>query len=773
MKHRHLWLGLVGLTSCLTVVACGLSGVTGFGDLFDSGSNANSNDGTASDDTSVGDVTDVDNSNDNSSIGDVTSDPDAGTPNPIWPYLDEAIRARVRNESALRANVTLWFVRDDAIAHSAFLHVRSGMITTVESRRSADTVEASGFNELGDVLDSAEFVFGVDFDESTPAEYIIPADMPDEPIPDDVPPPTIKMLAPGSDVSLPLGSTLIVQWTYTTAAHETLVRIYMQRADSAGSEGRTQVGSAVAAASEATAGTLSIILQDIDPGLYRIEGEIDDGRESSIAVAPGRVEVVEDEDNVAPSIEILSPLAEIQLYEGEVLPIAWRVEDDSDNTTVAFSLATADETGGADGRVIIGTPVCDDPGGDGVCQAELTIADVRPGLYDLVGEIDDGELVGTYRVAEVVRILNDEPQLEFLEPRDDFRCDPGDSFDVGWIDSDDNDNARIRLVLDPDLNAVRLDGDEVLLVPVLDEDPDAAGDDEKTVEIPAGVEKGKYRLAGTISDGITKPVYARARGLIYFGVCMPEDPQLVLTVDDVSRKVHIGGTIEVELKTSGVPHDANIRFYLSNHAYGGTVSAEMLTAGVDLDALAISSFEPIITNDGWPRRFDLTFEAEADGTFCSPAAPDSVWIRQEVEVTNVNVVSYRCPGGRDQLCPGVEVEWYGGGFEELEHHEEVEFWLSNDGSVPPDGAQDDTHRIIHRASESPGPVLEAKQVAEITLPSVIIHVLEGGGQLGCPRGLEHYKLVTVVESPEFGRIISPHPDWIGLCLQFLDSPPRE
>jgi len=166
----------------------------------------------------------------------------------------------VRNESALRADVTLRFIRDDAIAHSAFLRVRSSTITTVESRKSADIVQAFGLDETGDVLPSVTFVFGVDFDEDTPAEYIIPADIPDEPIPDDVQPPTIKMLEPESDETLTLGSTLMVRWTYTTTSQEAVVRIYMQRADATGTEDRTQVGPSVPATLDGAAGELSIIL---------------------------------------------------------------------------------------------------------------------------------------------------------------------------------------------------------------------------------------------------------------------------------------------------------------------------------------------------------------------------------------------------------------------------------------------------------------------------------------------------------------------------------
>jgi len=758
------------------VVACGRSGATGFGDLVDPSTDANSNDNTESDDTSVGDVTDGDNSNDNPGPGDVPTDPDGGTQNPTrpQPQPEEAIRARVRNESALRADVTLRFIRDDAIAHSAFLRVRSSTITTVESRKSADIVQAFGLDETGDVLPSVTFVFGVDFDEDTPAEYIIPADIPDEPpsdepIPDDVQPPTIKVLEPANDETLTLGSTLMVRWTYTTASQEAVVRIYMQRADATGTEDRTQVGPTVPAALDGAAGELSIILQDIDPGLYRIVGEINDGAEAVTAVAPGWVEVVSEVDDAAPSITILSPLEETELYEGKVLSIAWRVEGDEDNATVTFFLVTAEETAGTEEPIVIGSPLCDDPDADGVCWAELAMAGVRPGLYDLVGQIDVGGVVEAHRVAGVVRILNDEPQLTFLEPADDFELDPGESFDVVWTDSDDNDNARILLLLDPDLNGVGLDGDEVLLVPPLDEDPDGTSD-TTTVEIPTGVPKGVYRLAGTISDGIAE-VYARAPGLIYFGVCMPQDPELVLTVDDAPLKRRLGETIEVELETSDVPIDAGVRFYLSKVGSGGTVSAEMHTASVNLhgvNVLAISSFEPVIPNEGWPRQFDLVVEVEVCGTLYSTTAPDSVWIRQEVEVTNVEVVSYTCRQGRDAQCPGLEVKWYGGGFEEQEPHADVQFWLSDDGEVPPDGAQDNTHRIIHRASESPN----VDQEAQLILTRIIIYELPEGNQLGCPRGLGDYKLVTVVEPPDFGRIISSYPDWIGVCLHFQDPLPR-
>ena len=87
-------------------------------------------------------------------------------------------------------------------------------------------------------------------------------------------------------------------------------------------------------------------------------------------------------------------------------------------------------------------------------------------------------------------------------------------------------------------------------------------------------------------------------------------------------------------------------------------------------------------------------------------APGSVWIRQEVEVTGVEMINYTCTGTSepsDDPRPflGVEVTWFGGGFRERELHAEVHFWISNDGNVPDDDQADSGHRVFRTALESP------------------------------------------------------------------------
>ena len=91
----------------------------------------------------------------------------------------------------------------------------------------------------------------------------------------------------------------------------------------------------------------------------------------------------------------------------------------------------------------------------------LTLTDVLPGLFDLVGRISDGELEGVARVERVVRVLpepeNDPPMLVLTQPAAGVEVEigPGDSFLVAWEDSDADHNARISILLDPDETALK------------------------------------------------------------------------------------------------------------------------------------------------------------------------------------------------------------------------------------------------------------------------------------------------------------------------------
>ena len=148
MKRVYVSIGALGLIACLSLATCDPSGSTSFNDLLSGTSN----------DVSVSDVT--------ADGGDLT------TPGSVFPVID-AIRARVRNESSARADVTMRFIREDSIVHLAFVRVLPATITTVASPEAAEVVELSGLDDRGRALSGATFVFGVDFDETAPAEYTV------------------------------------------------------------------------------------------------------------------------------------------------------------------------------------------------------------------------------------------------------------------------------------------------------------------------------------------------------------------------------------------------------------------------------------------------------------------------------------------------------------------------------------------------------------------------------------------------------------------------
>ncbi|MGB2985432.1 MAG: hypothetical protein WBE26_06070, partial [Phycisphaerae bacterium] len=205
MRRRRQWLGALAVAGSVILTACDGSGDTSLGELGGTESAASTSSGTSS---SEGSQTSE------QSVGDVTTDINGGAVEPAQPLPPKAaVAARVRNESANRADVTLRFIHDETVVHLAFVRVLPDTVTTVLSPKPAGLIEASGIDERGEALASDAFAFGVDFDETTPAEYTITDEPPDEPPPDDPEPDnpepaTLTMLEPASDDTRTLGSTL-------------------------------------------------------------------------------------------------------------------------------------------------------------------------------------------------------------------------------------------------------------------------------------------------------------------------------------------------------------------------------------------------------------------------------------------------------------------------------------------------------------------------------------------------------------------------------------
>ena len=324
--------------------------------------------------------------------------------------------------------------------------------------------------------------------------------------------------------------------------------------------------------------------------------------------------------------------------------------------------------GGLDAETFsIGPPIAEDPDGPSADSVRITIADVLPGLYDLVGTIYDGQLTGFDRIERAIRVLpdldNDAPQLVLVQPSDDVELSVGESLLIEWIDSDANDNARIKLLLDPDFGEVGLDGDEYVLANAINEDADGAGD-RRVVLIAGDVPPGTYEVVGVIRDGSTEVVtHGGARVLVLAaaidggndagngndkddtgtgdgdgdreggtegGVNPGGDddddsndddmgPGLIVieTGPDVTREGAVLFTVQIRgISEPSLNGDVIVR--LSNQAYGGDVRIDIprdeWTIREDSTLLIALSADRVPT-EAWPQVFDLELDILVDGVW--------------------------------------------------------------------------------------------------------------------------------------------------------------
>lgn len=705
--------------------------------------------------------------NGNSNVNDNTGeDPGTGTPRPR-PGAGTA--ARVRNESAFRADVTLRFIEEDTVAHLAFVRVLPLSTTTVTGPTVAEILEFTGSSANGSALPPATLYFGEDFGDDEPAEYVIPANPGGGGEPPE--PPSITLLEPASDITVALGGVLTARWTDDVPTLGTIVRIGFRPADDVTAT-IVFLGPAVGAALDGPNDELDVIVEAMDPGVYAVVAQIDDGSTVVQATAPGRVEIVNAGDNVAPSITILAPLDMVSAFNGESVDIEWEDDDPDDNATVEFSLENADPSVVGIGPYTISPPLAEDADGAGDRYVAL-IDGVLPGVYDLVAHIDDGDLSGTDRAVRVVRVLadpeNDIPSLTLVEPTADVDIMPGGSFTVRWVDSDENDNASISLYLDPDEALARLDGDEFLLVSTLQEDPDGAGD-RITLGVPTGVPQGIYRIAGKISDGVAE-VVAWAPGRLLFGVSSAGQPELSLNEPAADVRTRLGESIDVFVHAVNLPFGASPRLFLSNEAFGGTVRVEITPPSLTFNApiaLEIPTGLGAIPNSAWPRSFELIAEVLIDSVPNTAKAAGVIWVRQEVQIVHSELVNCDCETGTLPTDPrafiGFNITYFGGGFTERDLRQPVEFWLTADGEIPLTGV-DVFHGILGYAEESP------RLTHNVNFPiNRIVTPRVPGQQLQLLIRAGIYQIVPVVRSAEFGLMVSPPaPQTVDVCLCLSDN----
>jgi len=746
----------------------------------------------------------VNNGSSGDSVGDVTIPGGEQEPGFPVPGLD-AVRARVRNESAFRADVTVRFIKDDAVVHLAFVRVLPSTVATVVSPELADIVELSGLDESGQALTTATFVLGQDFTSDSPAEYKVPSRLGDAgndpPVvsPDPDVTPTVLELAlrfPEADVTLPLGSVMDVGWSDLADRAGAIVSVYLRHVES---RALTPAGPGVGALLDGLNDSLTIVVQGVEPGTYEVVGVLSDSGNEVLSVAPGKLTVVRDPFNAAPTLSI-TPLGGLtQLRSGGTVRVAWTDDDPDDNATITFSLESMQIEGGVE-RFPLGPPLAEDPDGSAADSATLTVENVLPGVYDIVGLIDDGQLVGTSRITAVVRVLpeinNDAPQLRLTYPIVNTTVPRGSSFVVRWTDSDENDDARISLLLDPDLENVPLDGNETVLIASLGEDPDGAGD-QVILGIPDALPVQTFRLVGVISDGLTL-VMSQAPGHILVkpaevvggppgggGTTIDDEEALTWTITVLDPPVEFG--LEASDVLTVMVHEyegvfaERPRFFLSNVPHGGSVRVE-ITPDIPPRSPEIKEFPLIIPTSGvpnsaWPRIFDLETEIHVNGAMHTTVASRPVWIMQDVEVVNAALVNISCSAAAavpdtGTRFVGFELTWFGGGFTTDEAHPPVDFWLSKDAQIPAGDREDRTHRRVLQTQASPN-VQRTVRIDLATLVGSDSRAAGQGGSLAASEGLAgsaiepgKYYLLSVFDPTGPRRtVFDPYFSLFDLCNQ--------
>ena len=353
------------------------------------------------------------------SVGDVAApgvtEPSAGRP----VASGAAIGVQVRNLSATSADVTLRFFLNDVVVHLTLLRVPPTSTSLVIGPDRADRFTAGGVDEDGNPLPEGEFFEGMDFGDGTQAVYQIGGD-PNEPspgqdLPDGTPvndddvedtpgandPPQLVFLEPAEDQTVPLGSVVTLVWRDADPDDDARIQLLLRSVEPGGST--IPLAPIIAEDPDGVNDRLRVVIENVSPGEYQVVGIIRDRVVAVEAVAPGRLSVITDPDNEAPTLTILQPATDITVFQDSSLAVAWSDEDDGpayitfylDGDGVAFN---ADD-------IQISPPIAAGRNGPGADSGRLAIGNVPVGTYSLLGVINDGELFGTARAAGRVRVV--------------------------------------------------------------------------------------------------------------------------------------------------------------------------------------------------------------------------------------------------------------------------------------------------------------------------------------------------------------------------------
>ncbi|MCG3131721.1 MAG: hypothetical protein FLDDKLPJ_02526 [Phycisphaerae bacterium] len=663
----------------------------------------------------------------------------------------------IRNAAESAAAVTVLFAADGVQVHIAYVRVLPGTIVQVSSPAPANRIQINATTDDGALVLNRTFALGVDYEIDEMIEFTLepneggpPGDGTADPG-DGFAPPVFRVMSVEIEgLSAAIGSAALVRWEDEGGSPQSTVAFHLRSLNDVDpSSLGAQVSPQVALALDGINDEIRLVLSGVPAGAYELLAVVRDGSFETTVIAAPQLTLFRDPLNAPPTIRLVSPAQAVTMSAADAFDLCWDDADPDSSAVVSLSLFRVMPSGESVSYPLAG-PLPEDPDGAADCVRVIP-SQVIPGVYDLVATISDGVLSGVDRRERWIEIRGTEtdhpPTLTLLAPAANLATTRGGAVSVSWHDDDSDSSAIISLMLDPDLSSDALDGNEVLLVSALAEDPDGAGNDEIRIGFPADIAAGEYRLAGTIWDGRTSAV-SFAAGKINItdrgSDEQSESPEVDAVWPLTDQRIRDGYGLTFGARFSNVaPGDLGVRYFLKGVLAGESWSVDLLPISTELRNGSAFTWTADLSRISIPdeiraHRLELRVQLfDGDRLVASDAAPGAVFIRRELAPLEVGGVLPDCEAhGGVPADARIEFGWVGGGSAVHDPANIVRFWLAKDGVWPPPLDDDRTHRIILLGAEQPGVVFnEAVPWEALT---------------GMDPGL--YTLIAEIQDPQFGEI---------------------
>jgi len=295
--------------------------------------------------------------------------------------------------------------------------------------------------------------------------------------------PTIEILKP-SETGEEADSLYTVEWTSDDDDGDSVTIDLFYDTDTDPENGQTLIAQDLE-----NTGSFDWDCSGAPEGEFFIHGIADDRRGGTGSDhSQGTIEIVHDEENTDPTIEILQPDG-IDDQADEMFRITWSASDEDDDT-LAVDLYQDTDTNPDNGREIIAASL------ENSGAFEWDTSDIAEGEYFILGIVDDGNGGSEHAYSSGVITIdhgsggsNDEPEITItgVESLDDL------TMVITWETEDQNneDELRIRLSYDDDMDA---ENGETIIVNEIDD----TGSFEWDL---TGMSDGIYYVHAVVEDG--------------------------------------------------------------------------------------------------------------------------------------------------------------------------------------------------------------------------------------------------------------------------------